>query len=70
MKTRKKINKRVRACRVCGCTDADCSDCIERTGEPCHWVEIDLCSACVDPITGEAIKEKDLKRVGPMGVES
>jgi hypothetical protein len=36
----------VRRCRVCGCTDLDCSGCIERTGEPCHWVEYDLCSAC------------------------
>ena len=35
-----------RACRVCGCTDEDCSGCIERTGEPCYWVEEDLCSAC------------------------
>jgi len=35
-----------RRCRVCGCTDEDCSGCIERTGEPCHWVEADLCSAC------------------------
>jgi hypothetical protein len=35
------------ACRVCGCTDDDCSGCVERTGEPCHWVEPDLCSACV-----------------------
>src|SRR5690606_38634374 len=34
----------VRECRVCGCTEDDCSDCIERTGEPCHWVEDDLCS--------------------------
>lgn len=34
------------ACRVCGCTDNDCSGCIERTGEPCSWVEEDLCSAC------------------------
>ena len=34
-------------CRVCGCTDDDCYDCFERTGEPCHWVERDLCSACV-----------------------
>lgn len=34
-------------CRNCGCTDMDCSQCIERTGEPCHWVEDDLCSACV-----------------------
>ncbi len=37
----------VQACRVCGCTDDDCSGCIERTGQPCHWVEPDLCSACV-----------------------
>lgn len=33
-------------CRVCGCTDIDCRGCIARTGEPCHWVEDDLCSAC------------------------
>lgn len=37
----------VQSCRVCGCTDADCSGCIERTGQPCHWVSPDLCSACV-----------------------
>jgi hypothetical protein len=36
----------VRSCRVCGCTDDDCSGCVERTGEPCFWVESDLCSAC------------------------
>lgn len=35
-----------RVCRRCGCTDMDCFGCIERTGEPCHWVEADLCSAC------------------------
>lgn len=34
------------ACRVCGCTDDDCSGCVERTGVPCHWVDWDLCSAC------------------------
>ncbi len=34
-------------CRVCGCTDGDCSLCVARTGVPCHWVEPDLCSACV-----------------------
>jgi hypothetical protein len=33
-------------CRVCGCTDDDCSQCVAKTGEPCHWVESDLCSAC------------------------
>jgi hypothetical protein len=35
-----------RTCRACGCTDDDCSGCIERTGTACHWVESDLCSAC------------------------
>ena len=34
------------ACRVCGCTYARACVC-EETGEPCHWVEADLCSACV-----------------------
>ena len=36
-------------CRVCGCTDDDCSACVERTGVPCYWVERDLCSACTIP---------------------
>lgn len=36
-----------RTCRVCGCTDLDCSQCIEKTGVRCNWVEKDLCSACV-----------------------
>ena len=35
-----------RKCRICGCTDADCRQCIERTGSPCYWVEKDLCRAC------------------------
>ncbi len=34
------------ACRKCQCTEDDCSGCVERTGEPCSWVEPDLCSAC------------------------
>jgi len=33
-------------CRVCGCTDYDCSQCIAATGQACHWVEPDLCSRC------------------------
>jgi hypothetical protein len=41
-------------CRVCGCTDRDCRRCIEKTGEPCYWVEKDLCSACAgDPRPSE-----------------
>lgn len=38
---------KVRTCRGCGCTDDDCSQCIKKTGQPCHWVEEDLCSACL-----------------------
>lgn len=37
-----------RECRLCHCTEADCSQCIERTGQPCHWVGPDLCSACAE----------------------
>lgn len=35
-----------RKCRVCGCTDNDCRQCIEAQGFPCWWVEEDLCSRC------------------------
>lgn len=35
-------------CRVCGCTEDNCAQCIEKTGGPCHWIEPDLCSACVE----------------------
>lgn len=36
----------VPTCRVCGCTDNDCTQCIEATGVPCYWIEPGLCSAC------------------------
>lgn len=37
------------ACAVCGCTEEDCTQCVEKTGEPCSWVEPGLCSACAQP---------------------
>ncbi len=37
-----------RRCRVCGCTQHDCEQCIEKTGDACTWVSLDLCSACVE----------------------
>lgn len=40
----------VRKCRVCLCTEENCSLCIEKTGEPCHWVAADLCSACITEV--------------------
>lgn len=45
---------RPRRCRVCGCTDQDVQGCLARTGRPCHWVEVDLCSACARPGGGGA----------------
>lgn len=40
--------EQVRMCRVCGCTDDDCQQCINRSGAPCAWVEREknLCSVC------------------------
>ncbi|KKK93659.1 hypothetical protein LCGC14_2690670 [marine sediment metagenome] len=34
-------------CRMCGCTGDYCMHCVQRTGIPCHWIEHDLCSACI-----------------------
>jgi hypothetical protein len=71
-------------CRSCGCTDDDCSGCIARTGEPCHWIEGDLSSACAGDIAlrlldvytvyrgsnGDATKAlyAKLGSLGPIGV--
>lgn len=35
-------------CADCGCTDDDCTQCVERTGQPCYWAneEKTLCSSC------------------------
>lgn len=52
----------IRRCRVCGCTDDDCSQCIEKTGEACHWVEDDLCSACAAAGDLESDKTKQPKQ--------
>lgn len=37
----------IQRCKKCGCTQFDCSNCVEKTGDACHWVAEDLCSACV-----------------------
>jgi hypothetical protein len=47
-KIKGKKAKAARRCRVCGCTENNCRQCIEKTGAPCTWVEEDLCSACAD----------------------
>lgn len=48
-------------CRVCGCTDDDCSGCVARTGGRCWWVEPDLCSACEpNPIKAGTMLTQDI----------
>jgi ParB/RepB/Spo0J family partition protein len=54
-KTKKSKTKKVKGiCRICGCSDDNA--CIDKeTGEPCHWVEDDLCSNC----ESMSVKKKD-----------
>jgi hypothetical protein len=37
-------------CKFCGCVDEDCSQCIDKTGEPCSWTVISgkdsVCTRC------------------------
>lgn len=48
-------------CRVCGCCDDDCQNCIRRTGEPCSWIAADLCSACVETANMRVALEESVK---------
>lgn len=50
-----------RECRECGCTEYNCQNCVDRTGEPCHWVEADLCSACakINEIAIEQVENRN-----------
>ncbi|GAA4137863.1 hypothetical protein GCM10022216_14320 [Sphingobacterium kyonggiense] len=43
-----KINTEHGKCFICGCTDSDCSQCIEKTGKPCDWANAanTVCTAC------------------------
>lgn len=67
--------KQMNRCRICGCTDNDA--CHAPCGEPCHWVEPDLCSSCADdteellvqPFTeGEAAQYIRARGVGAGGL--
>lgn len=63
LKAEKEIEeiKKERTCRVCGCKDNDCRQCIKKTGQPCTWVENDLCSACYLPPPEEIMKSIEEK---------
>lgn len=54
-----KTTKPVRTCRVCRCTDKKA--CITDDG-PCHWVEKDLCSACVSKTSSKKTKKAKAKK--------
>lgn len=43
-------------CRVCGCTEGDCSQCKEVTGEACSWVDPEktICTRCAAEIDAKA----------------
>ncbi len=47
---RRIIKQKSNVCMFCGCTDNNCKVCIERTGEPCYWIndEKTICSACAE----------------------
>ncbi len=43
-------------CRDCGCDDEHaCVD--EETGEPCSWVEPDLCSMCAAEVIYDELED-------------
>jgi len=48
--TRRIINSKFGQCMFCGCVDIDCTQCIEKTGKACYWVDDThtVCSACSD----------------------
>lgn len=53
----------IQKCSACGCTEADCSKCVDRTGGPCFWVKHDLCSACHE-LAGAALPSQYIRKKG------
>lgn len=35
-----------KACVECGCTEDDCSTCVEKSGAPCSWFNEFICTTC------------------------
>lgn len=48
--TRRIIKSKFGQCMFCGCVDTDCTQCIEKTGKACYWIDDThtVCSACSD----------------------
>lgn len=49
-------------CQICGCTDRDCAQCIERTGEPCGWANIEctICTACITSQSTRDARQREI----------
>lgn len=47
---RKNTLDKVGKCKVCGCTDTNCLECIREKGYACFWISKreDLCSRCAE----------------------
>jgi len=39
----------MKKCKICECTDDNCTSCVEKTGIPCYWFSDNICSACAFP---------------------
>jgi hypothetical protein len=59
-------------CFFCGCTNDNCSACIEATGVPCSWVGPNQCSACVEreiDLQGLDLNEQYRRYLERMGMD-
>lgn len=59
----------VRKCRVCGCTDNDCIQCIEAQGFPCKWTGEDICSRCGSAVSLSWEEQQIIKSCLKMEIE-
>lgn len=48
-------------CFFCGCTELDCSNCIEESGKACHWIDGSktICSVCYEKIRSAFVVQKN-----------
>lgn len=51
----------VKRCRICGCTEDDCRQCIAATGSPCSWDDDDpdICTRCADEEDTAILREME-----------